>query len=545
MRLFRLAVLTLVLASPAAASRVATQPPSSFGESIDVRVVNVEAVVTGRGGRRVQGLSAADFRLLVDGREVPIAYFTEVVEGEMATPPVESNAPAPAISSAPGGKVGTSYLVFIDESFGIKAQRDVVLRRLSAELRLGAEDRMAVVAFDGRRIDRLSDWTGDRQLLRDVLGKAQLRPSRGIERLAWRRSQGIGHEVAAALGGGRPGRGYSEPEGAASEGTPSRIYSEIEAAAAAAAAAMRGIDVPPGRKVLLLLSGGWPVISGRELLNDPLRAVPSAFYVPRPEELFEPITDTANLLGYTIYPVDVQQLDTESTWADATDAGPQPASFITSQWEQSVHQALGFLAGETGGKAVLNSARLTSFARVEADTRSYYWLGFTPEWRADGRRHEIRVEVRRPGLQARARGGFSDLSPQKRAELETESLLLFGGGEGLELIRVHAGEPRRTGLWSIELPVTLEIPAGALTALAAGGGYEVQATLSMGALDEWGGRTRLESVPIRLTLPAPPGPEAVRYETIVKLRRVAQRLVFAVNDDLSGSRSWAELEVRP
>jgi VWFA-related protein len=516
----------LALASPAAASLVKQPEPAAFGESIDVRVVNVEAVVTDRRGHRISGLPASGFRLLVDGREVPVAYFTEVVEGEMATPPVEPGGPEPAAAWAPGGKVGTSYLVFIDESFGIKAQRDIVLRRLAADLRLGGEDRMAVVAFDGRKIDRLSDWTGDREVLRQVLQRAQLRASRGIERLAWRRSEGI-------LGEG-------------SGGARGRIYSEIEGATAAVAAAMRGISAPPGRKVLLLLSGGWPVVSPRELLADPLRTVPSAFYVPRPEELFEVVTDTANLLGYTIYPVDVQGLDSSSTWADAQSSGPQPAAFITSDWEQGVHQALGFLAVETGGKAVLNSARLTSFERVEADTRSYYWLGFTPEWRADGRRHEIRVEVRRPDLKVRARGGFSDLSRRARAELETESLLLFGGGEGLERLRVRAGEPRRVGLWSMELPVTLEIPASALTPLPAGGGYQVEAVLSMGALDEWGGRVRLESVPLRLTLPAAPLPGAfARYETTLKLRKGPQRLVFAVNDGLSSSRSWAELDVRP
>jgi VWFA-related protein len=529
MRLFRFAVLVLALASPALAAPKEQQPPSFLGTSVDVRVVNVEAVVTDRRGNRVRGLPVSEFRLLVDGREVPITYFTEVMEGEMATPPAEPDAPAPATSSAPGGKVGTSYLVFIDESFGLRPQRDVVLRRLAAGLRLGAEDRMAIVAFDGRRIDLLSDWTGDREALLKTIAEAQRRPSRGIERLAWRRSEQLLLEDLAL-------------EAAA----PSRVYSEIESAIAAAAAAMRGMSAPPGRKVLLLLSGGWPAVSSRELLNDPLRVVPSAFYVPRPEEFFEPITDAANLLGYTIYPVDVQGLDAESSWADASASEPRPVSFITSDWEQGVHQGLGFIAEETGGKAMLNSARLTSFERVESDTRSYYWLGFTPEWRADGRRHDIRVEVRRPGLKVRARGGFSDLSAETRAALETESLLLFGGGQGLGRIRVQTGEPRRTGLWSMELPVSLEIPAGALTPLPADGGYEVQAILSMGALDEWGGRTRLESVPLRLTLPAAPGPDVyARYETTLKLRKVRQRLVFAVNDGLSDSRSWAEVEVKP
>ena len=62
-----------LLILPLSSSLSAQEAPEAFGESIDVRVVNVEAVVTGRHGERVRGLTAADFRLLVDGKEVPEA----------------------------------------------------------------------------------------------------------------------------------------------------------------------------------------------------------------------------------------------------------------------------------------------------------------------------------------------------------------------------------------------------------------------------------------------------------------------------------------
>ncbi len=516
------------LAGPVLSVPALTSTQSSFGESIDVRVVNVEAVVADRRGKLVKGLSASDFRLLVDGKEVPITYFTEVQEGEMATPPVEEGAPAPAISLAPDGKVGTSYLIFIDDSFSIQPQRNLVLRRLAKGLKLGPADEAAVVAYDGRRIDLLSGWTSDGGTLRQTLAKAQQRPAEGVHRLATRRTE----EVAGELGG-LTGPGFN-------------LYSEIEEAVAAAAATMRGVAVPSGRKVFLLLSGGWPVVSESLLLSDPLRDIPSAFYTPRPEELFEVLTDTANLLGYTIYPVDVQGLDSDSNWADAASAGPTHHGFITSDWERGVHEALFFMAEETGGKAVLNSARLTAFERVAKDTRSYYWLGFTPEWQANDKRHEIKVEVRRPGLKTRARESFNDLSRETRAQLRTESLLLFGGGEEVGRMRVQAGEARKAGFQKIELPVTLEIPAGALTPLPAEGGYEVRAMLSMGALDQHGSRWRLESVPLRLVLPEAPGPGVyARYETTLKLRRQAQRLVFSVEDATGGGEAWAELDVKP
>src|SRR4051794_5931686 len=93
---FTTALLVAILATPALAAQTAPPSQSSFGESIDVRVVNVEAVVTDRKGTRTPGLTAADFRLLVDGREVPIDYFTEIKEGEVAAPSPASKAGAPA-----------------------------------------------------------------------------------------------------------------------------------------------------------------------------------------------------------------------------------------------------------------------------------------------------------------------------------------------------------------------------------------------------------------------------------------------------------------
>ena len=78
--------LATVLACGGASGLGADEPPArvEVGESIDVRVVNVEAVVTDRRGHPVRGLAAADFQLLVDGREVPIDYFTEIRDGQAA-----------------------------------------------------------------------------------------------------------------------------------------------------------------------------------------------------------------------------------------------------------------------------------------------------------------------------------------------------------------------------------------------------------------------------------------------------------------------------
>src|SRR6476661_2949332 len=145
-------------------------PGNTFGASVDVRVVNVEAVITDAQGNRVRGLSAGDLRLEVDGREVPIEYFSEIEDGRpvpapSAASPAAEGAPAataataPAASSAPQGR---SLLVFIDEAFG----RTTI----------------------GGRLDVLSGWTGDRGALAAALKAARERPASGNDVLATRRS---------------------------------------------------------------------------------------------------------------------------------------------------------------------------------------------------------------------------------------------------------------------------------------------------------------------------------------------------------------------
>jgi VWFA-related protein len=541
--------------------------PDAFGEAIDVRVVNVEAVVTGRGGKRVQGLTARDFRILVDGREVPVDYFTEVVEGEMASFPMEPGEPAAALPSAPGGKVGTNYLVFIDDSFAIAAKRDLVLSRLTRDLgRLGPEDRMAVVAFDGRRIDRLTDWNGDRAALARVFEDARRRPAWGLHRLTLR----------------------------SSEGGDLNAYPYVASAVAAAAATMRSMAPPAGRKVFLLLSGDWPMLSGESMLSLPMRGVTvnssedtesdpfrnaaklmAERIVPqRAEQVFEPLTDTANLLGYTVYPVDVPGMDSRSSAIDLQ-VGPLPVdgapriggvgistgavafatqtalpigrqtAFLTSDWERGSHDSMNFLARETGGKAALNSARLSALERAVEDTRSYYWLGFTPQWKADGRRHDVRVEVRRPGFEVRSREGYVDISPATRVALETESLLLFGGRAETRRLRVVAGEPQKTGFRRMEVPVTVEIPAGALTVMSGENGPEVRAIFSSASVDDSGGGSPIQVVSLRLPVNPAASGETLRHRTTLRLRRQPHRLIFAVSDPLGGEQLWTEVKVEP
>jgi hypothetical protein len=75
-----------LLLGGAASPLGASVPAASFEDVVDVRVINLEAVVEARGGDRVEGLKAGDFRITIDDRELIPEYFSERTATTAASP---------------------------------------------------------------------------------------------------------------------------------------------------------------------------------------------------------------------------------------------------------------------------------------------------------------------------------------------------------------------------------------------------------------------------------------------------------------------------
>jgi VWFA-related protein len=548
--------LSFAFAGPIGA-QPAAETPDSFTESIDVRVVNVEAVVTDRQGKRVRDLTPADFRLLVDGKEVPIAYFTEIVDGE-AAPAASSGEAQSALPRPVEGTVGRSVLVFVDQAFSLRTQLNTVVDRLQQELdRLGPEDQVAVVASDGVKLSVLTDWTGDRETVRRALAQAKSGPADGIQVRVERESLKNDKELRSIVDTGSNDFGDSGPTGP-SEAVgiellaknvdpggphgpavgdfgslrindladfPWQSASKMEKTLNGAIAALRGFSAAPGRKTVLLLSGGWPT------------SVQPA--------LFPQLIDTANRLGYTLYPVDMAGIETSPVPIGAdvfgpTQAGQPGLSLISSSWEQDVHYGLEQLARWTGGTAALNSNRLLALDRLVADTGSYYWLGFSPAWRGDGRRHAVRLEARRRGLEVRSRRSFTDLSAAAESAMSIEGRLMLGRDVREKTLHVEVGEARWAGLKEVTVPIVLGIPVEALSFVANGDTYHAELPLHVTSFD---GTSEVDLPPtvVRVIVKkVPPAGELMRFESTLRLRRGEKRLRFTVADAIHDKLLWGE-----
>ena len=552
-----LAAALAAAAAPASLAQDAQDapPPDVFGEVIEVRVVNVEVVVTDRDGNRVTGLGPESFRLRVDGEQVPIDYFSEVLGGELRRPAEgEPELPGVPTLGVAGGRVGTNYLVFVDDYFAVARDRDRVLDELTEDLSfLGPNDRMAVVAYDGSQVEMLTSWTGSERELRRALGDARARRAYGLSRLAERRS----HD--ASFAGARNMRSFDTIQELSPEDRfyAERVSHQVERSVSAAVAALRGFAKPEGRKVMLLLSGGWP-FSPAAYASD-ARTVALIGYTSGGSRLFRPLVDTANLLGYTLYPVDVPGLggvgasDVEQGGRLLTGLRVDPEVRLSQgsptgslDREGTVQDSLYYLAEQTGGRPLINAGRLDALEEAAGDTRSYYWLGFTPDRQRDDRRHEIRVEVTEPGLRVRARDSFLDLSPDAERAMAVESALLFGEPAAEGSLPVEIGEIRPAGRRFVQVPLTVAIPLDAMTVLPVDGRWVVRAELRVAALDAQDRQSEVAGLPIELSLAEPPEQGSYApFRTELKLRRAKQAVVVSLTDQVGGRSLSARVEVDP
>ncbi|MFL6259984.1 MAG: VWA domain-containing protein [Thermoanaerobaculia bacterium] len=521
-------------------------PQSVFGEQIEVRVVNVEAVVTDRQGNRVTGLKPGDFRLEVDGKTVPIEYFNEVRGGQAVAPGEEekSSAVKGLPSLAPGSPVGTSYLVFVDNYFSLGPRRNDVLRALKGQLsQLGPEDRMAIVSWDGGQVEMLTSWSNSARQLGDAIEKAIGERTYGIARLAELRTFQSSQRLSGFGSGAdlSPRQAFAQRPDIEEIEFAQRLVGQTGRAVAAAVSTLHGFAAPPGRKVMLLLSGGWPYSALDYVINNPNRPVIER-EVPRGEEILEPLVDTANRLGYTLYPVDVPGI--EGTSADASLAAPA-ATGINIR-EQEHEASLLYVAQQTGGKALLNSQSAQVLQVAEADTRSYYWLGFTPSWQGNDKPHKVRLAVLPKGLNVRSRTGFLDLSRKAENSLIVESAMMFGNSPDVIAMPIKLGAPVASGRREMEVPISLAIPVDAITFVPVNGKQTAELELRVAAVDSGGNRAPVPVIPVTLTgAEAPKAGAFVRYDTRLKLRKQPHHLTLAIFDPLSGKILTAQADVAP
>jgi VWFA-related protein len=131
------------------------------------------------------------------------------------------------------------------------------------------------------------------------------------------------------------------------------------------------------------------------------------------------VFDTANRNNVSIYAVDPRGLPGFEFDIDERVGSLQ----VDSQYLNATMNTLRELAENTDGRAIVNRNDLdVGMKQITRDSSAYYLIGYnSSQAPSDGKFHEIKVRVKRPGIQVRARKGYWALTAAETARAAAPS----------------------------------------------------------------------------------------------------------------------------
>jgi VWFA-related protein len=370
----------------AAALAQEAQEPADPVIRVSVKLVQVDAIVTDRQGRKVGDLGRDDFEILQDGKPRAITSFSLVRSaGPRAA---ATGAPPPGPTRPAREEVRRTVAIVVDDlglSFqSTAAVREALRRFIDRDIHDG--DLVAILRTGGG-MGAFQEFSTDRAMLRTV-----------AQRIGWNPQSRVGVSPFAA----------DNDASIDIQNTSDMLTSDYtDFAALGSLGSLRhildGLREMPGRKSLMLFS------EGMNLFRDGTAG--------QVAQEFRRLTDHANRSAVTIYTIDPRGLQTLGpSAADATigarirgsgEAGLDPTNARRDAYFDSQHPLFS-LAADTGGIFYRDSNDIAgSLRQALEDQDIYYLLGYNPGEEAFNREyHKISVRVKRPGLKVRSRDGF-------------------------------------------------------------------------------------------------------------------------------------------
>ena len=599
MKLLAPSSLLLMAAWPALAAAPPATP--SFGESVEVNVVNVDVYAVDKGGRRVTGLGKDDFELLEDGKKVAISNF-EVVDVGPGRPTAAAPAPAaapgvpPPAAAAPPDDL--SLVVYFDD-FNIRpAHRAHVLRQLHELLTREVDPgtRVMLVTDDLGPHVRVP-FTRDPAVIAKGLQEIETLATHGDEidrdsQHAFKEALQI-HQISLA----DPTERLPCPQNVVS---PARSYAdlrrhEVLRTVGVLTAVVNSLSGVPGRKALLHVSDGIPINPGEEVFQflvelcggngtqgighdttmpkgpshgllgeepDPNTVYDAREYGTRSYQAasqamldaqsysvakqLTALAAHANAQRVTLYTLQASGLTSPS--AIPASGGPEDRLFqfpsIGMSLRMNHRDSLQLLADATGGRSILDANDLRpDLARMREDLDSFYSLGFTPAHTSDGHEHKIEVRIKKPGIRLRYRQSYRDKLAMEKVVDRTLAALYYGIEDNPLEITAEVGDlaPAEGGQYAV--PVRLKIPLFKLAILNhQDQTYSGKLRVLVAIRDEAGGVSPLRQVEVPLNIPSKEVLNALGkyyvYTLTLKLKPGPQHVAVAVRDEIAATTSY-------
>ncbi|HEX8129572.1 MAG TPA: VWA domain-containing protein [Pyrinomonadaceae bacterium] len=377
---------------------------------VNTELVQTDVIVLDKAGKFVDGLKPEQFELRVNGKPREIFFFERVMAGSVnedaqlaaARGGARTTATANSASARPLDR-GRNVFFFVDDLHlspaSLARTRKLLLRFIDEQM--GQNDQ-AVIATASNQLGFLQQLSDDKRVLRAAASRLSLREItvRDFQRPAMTELQALAIEqndpnvinyfVEAVL---RETLNVGNQQSMRSMAESQVRQRALQIAQTSTMSAnntlyslrnmLRSLAPLPGRKVVYLISDGFPFEMQRSNMGETLRRV----------------TDAAVRAGVVVYTLDARGLtaDINGMSDAASDAAPDPTGQLSagSLGEATARQApLRLIADDTGGRALLNTNALSdALTKAFKETSVYYLLAWRPE-SAEGRGSKFqRIEV--------------------------------------------------------------------------------------------------------------------------------------------------------
>ena len=522
-----------------------------FSEVIEIRVTNVDVVVTGRDGKPVTGLRKEDFEIYENGVQKEISNFLELRGGPNAAL-TTAPTPQPDVARSEQDIRRRDITIFVDNAAIHPFKRNEVLGHLQAfvDRNVRAGDTVTIVSWS-KQLKVELEPTSDKAAVDEVVKKLKVQSELGS--IAQTKDQFYSrfHSLMRNTRGSGDTLELPPWSSAISEVRmlAEQLTHELNQRIEAVKSVMawrRGVE---GRKVMVLVTSefdeypAYEEFAYADSMKDNFRDSdsPRALDEAREFQMRSIVTDiasVANSAGVTLYPVDAKGKD--SGMADKSANATRVATTLVP-----LSNTLRAMAADTGGIAMSGSDNWKlAFDTISNDLDTYYSLGYRSEGERKDQMKNIEVKVKNKKLAVRTRRAVIERSINSEMQDAVASNLFRPAGANDLAIKAAAGTSAPKDAENVVVPLTITIPIEKLTLVPDGTDLTARYQIYAAFIRKDGAISKVAQQPQTLRFPA----ESLkrRKDLTVKLDVTADTRTEAVSigvmDELSRVTGFASVK---
>ncbi|HEY4642279.1 MAG TPA: VWA domain-containing protein [Thermoanaerobaculia bacterium] len=522
-------------------------------ETIDVKVTNVDVVVTDKSGKPVRNLTRDDFTILEDGKLQPVTNFYEV---QPEAPAGAAPAPADANKNVEPPRP-RRIVIFIDNYSLHPFRRHEVFAAIDRSFNeLFRPGDQAMVAAWNRGLHIVIPFTGDREKLRAAMRRYE-KDAGGGAPIEFEREHVMAN-IAQVLQAEFDARGgNNEREAIAHAESLARSYAQSvsmneKALVKAMSTTLTTLAGLEGKKVMLVAGQQLPSRPGLEVFQyvDQLfsgrgvsNAQRGAFTWDITADL-EKLARQANANDVTMYMIDGgDALRSISQTAESASVLNRSMEFTDLA---NTAQSLNTIARITGGMALVRTNNFdVALSTMANDLAAYYSLGYRPSSDTAGD-HRIEVKVKNSDYRVRARTTYVAKSTKEQAEDRVIANAFHGLVPSDFAVKLDAERPAKHSETKWKVPIRITFPSD-ITLLPNGNDLEGSFTVILLVVDDDGTMSTVtrRQQPVKLPKAALPAmrKNPISFTAEMLVSPGAHYISVGIIDDVANTAGFARARV--